>query len=355
MPTNEVKEISIRRSILTLQHYVSAGLKGWLWMLVGAVLVTTYMVWSALVMPAYYEAKVVFVVNENQGGGGSGIGSVLGQIALGGNGGGANLQRIKAFVTSRKLLNDLMLETVTINDKPDLVANHLIEVGELVEAFEMNPAFGPTSISGDSLLALSRAERSLMKTLYYYLVFSKERPLVANIEEVTDMLIVTIRTRNEDLSLYLAESLFRNLTNFYTEEATGPARISVERLQHKADSVLQALNAAEYQLASFVDTKLSLTNRRDQLRSFQLNRKISVLSTAYGEIVRNLETAKFSLDATTPFFKLIDSPFKPLSKRQKDPYEAAATGAVIGALLAFLLVIAVTYYKDIMQQREIDA
>jgi len=134
-----------------------------------------------------------------------------------------------------------MLETVTINDKPDLVANHLIEVGELVEAFEMNPAFGPTSISGDSLLALSRAERSLMKTLYYYLVFSKERPLVANIEEVTDMLIVTIRTRNEDLSLYLAESLFRNLTNFYTEEATGPARISVERLQHKADSVLQAL------------------------------------------------------------------------------------------------------------------
>ena len=45
-----------------------------------------------------------------------------------------------------------------------------------------------------------------MKTLYYYLVFSKERPLVANIEEVTDMLIVTIRTRNEDLSLYLAES-----------------------------------------------------------------------------------------------------------------------------------------------------
>jgi len=71
--------------------------------------------------------------------------------------------------------------------------------------------------------------------------------------------------------------------------------------------------------------------------------------------VRNLETAKFSLDATTPFFKLIDSPFKPLSKRQKDPYEAAATGAVIGALLAFLLVIAVTYYKDIMQQREIDA
>jgi len=339
--------------ILTVGHYLRAGFRGWPWLIVGAVLVAAFMVWSAVNTPVYYEARIAFVVNANQGGGGGGgIGALVGK-ALGGGGPGANLYRIKSFVTSRQLLNDLFLREVEVDGRTDLMANHLIEVGELVEEWELDSIAGPVRISGDSLAGLPRRERSLLKSLYNYVSFSGERPVYATVDEVTDMIVVRVKTRNEDLTLQFCEHLFQDLTDFYTNEATTPARITVERLSQKADSVLTALNAAEYQLASFVDTRLSLNNQRDQLNRLRLNRKITVLSTAYAEIVRNVETARFSLDATTPYFKLVEAPFQPLNVKRKDPYEAAVLGVVLGALLGFILVIGVRFYQDIMTQKEI--
>ena len=334
--------------ILTLRHYFRAGLRGWPWIVAGVLLVTTYMVWSALVTPVRYEARIAFVVNDNKSDGG-GLGSILGQITLGGGGGGgANLQRIKSFVTSRQLINDLLLTETEIDGRQDLVANHLVAANHLVEAFEIDTTVSPARLSTDSIPTLSIKERYLLKGIYNYLAFNTDRSLTVNIDVVTDELIVIVRTQSEELSLYLAETLFTRLTEFYTEEAVAPSRVTVERLQVKADSVLAELEAADYQLANFGDTQLSLMRQRDRIRSVQLNRKITILSTAYGEIVRNLETAKFSLDAVTPYFKLVEAPFRPLDRRRKDPWEAALYGALIGAFVGFLVAAAVRFYHDVM-------
>ena len=354
MAGQEVKDISLRQTVLTLRHYLLAGLRGWPWVVGGVLVVAGLMVLNALTTPIYYEAKVAFVVNSsNNGGGGNGLGSLLGQISIGSPGAGPNLNRINAFVTSRQLLNDLLLQRAEVDGRGDLIGNHFIRVNEIVDQYDLAEGGGAIALSSDSLAGLSRQERSLMKLLYSHLVYSRERPIVAVVDEITNMLKVTVKTQNEDLTLAMSEGLFTSLTDFYTAEATAPAQQSVDRLSIKADSILNALNQTEYQLATFEDTQLGLPSRRQTLRRSQLSRKVAILSNAYGEIVRNLEAARFGLDQTTPYFKLVEAPFKPLNRRQKDPYEQAAIGAAIGAVAGFLLAALIAFYRDVMNGTEI--
>jgi hypothetical protein len=353
MQPSQVKEVSVREVIVTVQEYLWAGLRGWPWLLLGALLLGGYQVWEAYQRPIYYSANTTFVVNEDQGGGGGGLGSVLGQIGLGGGGGGShNLKRIMAFATSKYLLNDMLLDSVTMKGTSDLLINHVITHGELLETLELDLAFGITQLSNDEVDSLSRKEGAVLKAVYSYLTESDEFPIVTEIADETGMLTITAKTRDEDLTLILSTGLYQYISDFYRKETTGQSQATVDRLQSKADSILQELNASEYQLASFSDTRLSLNNRRDQLKTVQLNRKIQILALAYGEIIRNLETAKFTLSAKMPFFQLVDEPFKPLFKMKANPLKNGIKGGIVGVILGFFFVGIMRFYKVAMGDEE---
>ncbi|MFK8165205.1 MAG: hypothetical protein AB8H12_22355 [Lewinella sp.] len=352
MHPSQVKEVPIRKVIVTVQEYLWAGLRGWPWLLLGALLVGGYQAWEAYQRPIFYSANTTFVVNEDQGSGGGGLGSVLGQIGLGGGGGGGghNLKRIMAFATSKYLLNDLLLDTVTLKGTPDLLINHVITYGELAEKLELKLAFGIDQLSVNQVDSLSRQEGALLKAVYTYLTEDDEFPIVTDIADDTGMLTITAKTRDEDLTLELSTGLYQYISEFYRKETTGQSQATVTRLQSKADSILKELNAAEYQLASFTDTRLSLNNRRDQLKTVQLSRKIQILGLAYGEIVRNLETAKFTLSAKTPFFQLVDEPFKPLFKMKANPLKNGIKGGLLGGVLGFVFVGMMRFYQEAMSE-----
>lgn len=349
MQPRQVKEISVREVIVTVQDYLWAGLRGWPWILLGALLFGGYQAWEASRRPVYYAANTTFVVNEDQGGGGGGLGSVLGQFGLGGGGGGShNLKRIMAFATSKYLLNEMLLDSVTMKGTRDLLVNHVINYGELAETLELDLAFGVSRISVNEVDSLSRQEGAVLKAVYAYLTESDEFPIITDIADDTGMLTIMAKTRDEDLTLQLSTGLYQYISDFYRNETTGQSQATVGRLQEKSDSILQELNAAEYQLASFTDTRLSLANRRDQLKTVQLNRKIQILNLAYGEIVRNLETAKFTLSAKTPFFQLVDEPFKPLFRMKANPLKNGIKGGLLGAVLGFVFVGVVRFYRVAM-------
>ena len=82
----------------------------------------------------------------------------------------------------------------------------------------------------------------------------------------------------------------------------------------------------------------------------QFNRKIQILSLAYGEIIRNLETAKFTLSTKTPFFQLVDEPFKPLLKMKANPIKNGIKGGALGVIIGFVLVGVVRFYRVAMSR-----
>lgn len=349
MQANQVKEVSIREVILVLQSYLVNGLRRWLWLLVGAALGAAYFAWSATQRTVSYEASTTFVVSKAQGGGG-GLGSVLGQIGLGGGGGENNFYRVMNFATSRQLIYRLLLDTVSVDGAQDLMVNHLIDAYHLDEELQLQEGYGLTHLSASEIDSLSIKERALLKMMYGFVTMDKSNPVQKRIDEVTDMLTLVVKTPNEDLSLELVEGLYNSLEAFYKLESTGQSQATVTRLQEKSDSLLTELNRAEYQLATFNDTQMGLMSNRDMLRVNQLNRKIQLLSVAYGELMRNLETAKFTLSTQTPYFQAVDVPFKPLRRINPNPVNDGLMGALYGTVAALVLVSMFHFYQQVMEE-----
>lgn len=349
----EVRAVSIRQLILTIQDYAKAILRGWPWLLLAGVLYGGYRMYETSQRPVYWVAQTTFVVNNDQESGGGGLGAVLGRFGLGGGGGGGggeNLNRIMSFATSKYMLNRMFLDSAEISGSDDLIVNHIIRGCNLEETYQLEEYYGITKITAPTIEEMPIQERRLLKAVYGHITASNELPLATAIEQETGILSIITKTQEEELSLFLSTAVYHYTSDFYTEESTGQSKATVERLQVKADSILGELNAAEFQLAKFSDTKLSLANQRDQTRTFQLNRKIQILTLAYGEIVRNLETAKFALSSNTPFFQLVDEPFTPLQAMYPKPLKAGIQGAIIGMILASVLVAAVHFYREVMRE-----
>lgn len=350
----EVREVSVRQLILTVQDYFRAIVKGWPWLLAAAVLYGGYKMYETLQKDVYWEAETTFVVNNDQDNKGGGLSSVLGQFGLGGAGagGGENLERIMSFATSKYMLNRMFLDSAEISGTNDLIVNHIIRGCNLEETYELKEYYGITKVTATTIEDMPPAERRLLKMVYGHITISKEKPLKTDIIPETGLLVITTKTQEEQLSLFLATAIYRYTSDFYTQESTGQSQATVTRLQMKADSILGELNAAEFQMASFMDTRLNLANQRDQVKTVQLNRKIQILTVAYGEIVRNLETAKFMLSSNTPFFQLMDEPFTPLQGMYPKPIKEGIQGGLIGMLLAAVVLAAVHFYREVMGEGE---
>ena len=225
------------------------------------------MAWKARSTPLTYVAPITFVLNDSSSGGG--VGSILGQFGIGGSGGtGTTPDKILALAKSQKIIHAVLLDSVQVDGRDDRVANHLIQVYNLPEEWELKP--DQQSIQHGMIAQMNEKEKSLLKRLHQFLLGDANNILRISSEKKTEIIKVSARTLNEDLSMALSTRLFDNLSVFYTKESTGSSRASVEKLRYKADSVAAALSAAEYQLATTLDTRLDIQQQRGLLRQAQI-------------------------------------------------------------------------------------
>jgi hypothetical protein len=346
MDKSSNREIPLRDIVLLFGDYLRNGLRFWWLLVIVGALFGGYMGWKARETKLTYAAPLTFVLNEETGGGG-GMGSILGQFGLGGGGGGGTTpEKILALAKSQKIIHGLLLDSIMVDGVSDRTANHIITVYDLVEEWKL-PENGFKIVKRE-IAEMSEKEKKLLKRLHSFL-FNEADPLIRiSSDDDTQIMKVSARTENQDLSLAMSTNLYQKLSVFYTEESTGNSRASVARLRFKADSVAAALNAAEYKLANTMDTRLGVTQRRGMLQQAQLMRQVEILSLTYGEILRNYETADFALSTRTPFFQTIDEPFTPLYKESVNWKKQLLYGGFAGAFLGFLLVSLVKFYQDIM-------
>ena len=349
MQHDEVHEISIREVILLIQDYLRvAWQRAWV-IVLAAVLVGGYWAYDAYRTPLNYEAKLTFLINDQEGGGG--LTSILGQFGLGGGEGEFNLNKIIALANSRGIAGTVLLDSLEVDGKDDLIANHLLREHELVEEWELDdPELpGPYLITDNNLDSLSQRQRRVMNRLYLYLTGPEGDPLIKTTsDENTNILKIVTVSRNEALSLALTEGLYEHLSEFYIEQTTGGSRRTVNKLQEKADSVLALLNGSEYNLAKTKDSRLGIIQSVTRVRETQLYRDVQIYSTMYGEVLKNLETASFALSTQTPFFKIVDQPFTPLPLLKPSWLKQGIYGGVLGGVVVTMLLMVGHFYREVM-------
>jgi len=350
-------EITLKDTVLLIQDYVTYLLRRALWIILAAAIGGAVMFWRARSTPDTYVADLTFMINEEKSNSVPGLGSVLGQLGLGGgDGGDNNLNKIVELSKSRRLVKNVLFDSIRLNDKVDLVANHLIREYDYHAkwADRKDPPLAGFLYDHNDTDTFDRRENEVLKTLHAHVVGSaaagKAGLIVLEYAEDTGIMTISGRTNNETLSIALSSMLYDQLSVFYVNKSTERQRITLNRLTVLSDSVYQELNKVEYALTRYRDRSLQLIERSSLVAQNDLRRKQQVLNVMYAETLKNRETSSFMLSNATPFFQAIDLPIGPIKKNNKPVLRSLVIGALLGGILCIGLLIVLRVYRSIMNQ-----
>ena len=176
-----------------------------------------------------------------------------------------------------------------------------------------------------------------------------ESLLKNTISDNTGIMTLSINTFDEDLSIGLLETVFKEISEFYVNKTIEKQQHTFDAISTKADSLHAELNSAEYGLANFMDKNRGLYNKTDQLQRLRLEAKVKMLGAAWAKVEEQKEIAEFSLRDRTPVIQIIDLPIAPIKPAKKSLIVGIITAIILGTFLGLLFVLGRKILRDIMQ------
>jgi hypothetical protein len=189
------------------------------------------------------------------------------------------------------------------------------------------------SLSQDSFLAKVSAD------------LTKTKLQVAKMDK--KLAIVSVSFTGEDpwFAKNFTQILTQNVTEFYVETKTGQMRKNVKMMEHKVDSVKRALGQAMYGVASEVDGNQFLVRGVAKVPQAKKQLEIQVLSTMYGELIKNLELSRTMMAKDQPLIQLIDQPRFPLEMKKTSKLLTAIGGSFLTFFLAVMYLLLSRWWK----------
>ena len=290
-----------------------------------------------------YTATLSFALEDDKGGGGGGLSGALGiassfGLDLGGGAGGAfNSANLTELMKSRNIIEKTLLNAVQLNGKKITLAEQYINFNGWREKWDKNPSSASITYPADAdRTKFTLQQDSILGIIYNNLV--KENVSINQKDKKISILTVEVKSRNELFSKYFAESLVKEVSDFYIETKSKKSKLNVEILEKQADSIRAELNGAITGVAIANDQIYNLNSALNVQRTSTSKRQIDVQtnSAILVELVKNLELAKMSLRKETPLIQIIDVPRLPLEKIRMSKL---ITGLSAGLACAFLTVL----------------
>ncbi len=300
-----------------------------------------------------YKADLTYTLNDGGGSGGA-LAGILGSFGLG-KGGKVNLDRIVELSKSRNILQKVMFTQIpldTFQGKKDYIANHIISLYKLDEAWTSNKKdWKGFKFKSDSLKSFNPDELAAMKMLYGKIVGGKDvkNPIFSNgFNEDTGILTLSANTVDEELSITFSNLVFQSLKEYYVASSTTGSQNTFDFVENKTDSIFGLLRSKEFQLTKFNDSHRNLTDPTLMTQKRLLDTEILKLKAMYAEVTKNRELADFSLVAGTPEINIIDEPLPPLEPIEESFLISLIKGGLLGGLIASGFFIARKIFMDAM-------
>jgi uncharacterized protein involved in exopolysaccharide biosynthesis len=288
--------------------------------------------------PSKFNAITTFIVEDksgSKGGGLSGLASQFGIDVGGLTGGGAGLfdgDNILEIMKSRIILEKVLLSKVEadIPQKGKTLIEYYLDFSTVgkklndkgINTHQLNFAKltedAPHSILQDSVLFL--VCNAINKDMS-----------VEKRNKKSSIITLDVTSGSPVFSKEFSERLLSQTAVLYIDIKTGNLTKSINKIQHKADSIQNALSAKS-DIRNFIN--LSVPNEG-------VSRDKAISGTLYAEVVKNLETMKLSLINQTPVIQVLDAAKYPLI----DQRIRAAYYLIIGFIIGFFASLLYSFFK----------
>lgn len=305
----------------------------------------------AWMQPITYTAKTTFVVEDAKSGPSlGGLASLAGQfgVDVGGGGGGGLIagDNILLYFKSESLAREVLLSPWDSLGRK-CFADAYVEAYELNKIWQDNPSIGKVSFSiKNGPIQNVRIQDSLLQEIIRSI--SKNKFSIGRVDKKAGFLEVSVTSISEDWAKRFCDKIVEVAVKRYLSLKTERQQKTVDKLQARVDSIGSLLNLKTTASAS-LQTALSTMDVNPLYRtgtavaSELSSRDKTMLAAVYGEVVKNLELAKFTLSQETPVIQVVDSSIFPLVKNKKSRLSMAIQLSVIFSFV-YLFVIVLKKY-----------
>jgi len=277
-----------------------------------------------------YTSRLTFVVEEKSAGGGSlmGLASQFG-VDLGGGGGSMfSSDNLILLLRSQKILESALLEPLPALNNDNLLNAYLNN--------NYQKALNKGKVAP---IAVEKARNSLSRledsTLSVVVANIQKATIVSKLDKKASIIDLKLTDVNEQWAFLMSQLIIEKSTEMYLDLKTGKTSRTVGMLENRVDSVKSALDGMMSAAAVETDQNQALVRMQARVPAAKKQMQIQMLTAMYGELVKNLELTRFTLDREEPVIQIIDAPSMPLKK--------AGQGRLLSAVLgSFLLTVLLT-------------
>ena len=311
---------------------------------IGAVVGYVY----TLVTADQYEADYSFFINNEDIGVQNGLQGILGAVGLDYSDEDKKIEKIKVIAKSDQILTEVLLS----GGEEGILANRLIQIHKMEQKWKkISPSWEGFRFEAQAMDALSEQERSALRMIidnirkshidgFNYLFLHDLK---------SSLLDIRVVSYDQDLSYDFSHRMFDFLSRFYSEKVTEKPEQTLNVLREKQDSIQQKLNKAESGLAVYDARNMSLWSPTELYRRDKLSRDVGMYSVALGEVMKNVQLAEFVLQNSTPYFQVVDKPYKPLAKQRPYLLKCIVLGAFLGAFILLVVLIGYKFFKEALR------
>jgi hypothetical protein len=288
-----------------------------------------------------YESKLTFAIEEKSGGGGSllGLANQFG-VDLGGGGGGM-------FTSDNLLLllkSNLIIQGALLRPLPEVkegnLYNHYLVIHYKMALKEEKISLLPLDLDREKF---SRGQDSLLKAISSNI---SEILTIEKKDKRASFIDITLKDQSELFSFWMNKLLVEEATELYIELKVGKMQRSVRILQGKVDSVKSVLDGTMRSAASGMDQSMGLVSNAPRVGTAKKQIEAEMLGTLFGELTKNLELTKLTLEREEPSIQIVDSPTMPLEKFGKGRVKFG----FIGGLLFGFIALGLLFLRKILRE-----
>lgn len=315
--------------------------KGWLTLMSCLFCLGGY--FKAYLSQPSYSASLT--ISLEQGGSESRLSGLASQFGFSMGAGGDALggDNLLSLMKSRRILENVLFTKIASGADSILLIN--LYVSKLPKLQKQWDSMGLLPFKG--LNHLNRSQDSAIGLIVKQL--AEQSLAVSRVDAKLSFVTLSYSGHDPLFTKHFVELVSEKATDFYVLNKTSNSRANIDKLERRVDSVTAELNLAMMGYSQFQDQNQYTVQQIAMVPSIQKQIKVTMLTTLYGELVKNLELSKTLAAREEPLITIIDTPRYPMRIRESK-MKSAIVGAFLGGFLTLTFLGIKAFMKNLNQQ-----
>jgi hypothetical protein len=313
--------------------------KWWLFLMVGF-LAGLAGIYHASKQKMTYKSKITFALD--QGDGGSGAMSLAAQFGLN-VGGSDNIfsgDNIIEIMKSRRMVERTLLSIDTFENKPYTFIEYYLHQNKDPDSKEELKIHFPV---GQPRSSFTYAQDSLLYKSYND--FANNYIAVDQPNRKYNIYEVNVTNPDEKFTKDFTDSLVEETNKFYIEISTKKAKQTLEILEKRVAVMKGNVDVSLGSKAEIQDVNLNPAFSAALVPALKQQANIQVYSTAYTEMFKNLEIARYQYLKQIPLMQIIDAADYPMVKVKVSKLKTAIIFSFIAGFITLLVLWIISLFK----------